>query len=286
MTYLVDVGGLVFTGEPGPGDRFVLIRLGGWFGAPPMRVDVVERPNGDGAFGSVRNFRGARVLQFEGALVGGDPVSAEEELMNAFAAVQSDGRPFPLTVTTARGALSVTATLVGDVEVEPDWSMQRARVGATFLCYDPIKYGPEVQVSTGLPVEGGGLEYPLGDPDGALFYGSVGSLGRVTLSNAGSADVWPVFTVSGLLDAGFEVRCIDTGSVIRYDRVVPAGTSVTVDSRTGSVLIDGVSDGSTYLTRDEFFPVRAGSQCEVQFSAVGTGDSNALMTAVVRPGWW
>lgn len=285
MTRLVDIGGLVFNGEPGPGDRFIFQDLDGWFGSPPMRVDVDDRPNGDGAFGSVRNFRGSRVLRFTGALVGADPASAQQELMDAFAAVQSDGVPFSLTVTTDVGPRTVTATLHGEATVAPDWSMQRAVVTATFLCYDPVKYGPEVTYTTGLPAPGGGLEYPLGDPDGALYYGPVGASGRVTLANAGTAAVWPRFTVSGLLDEGFELRCVGDGSVIRYDRVVPAGSVVEVDARTGSVLIDGVSDGSTYLTRGEFFSVPAGGSCEVQFSAIGTG-SGAVLSAAVRPGWW
>lgn len=286
MTRLIDIDGLEFNGEPGPGDRFVFVELSGWFGSPPMRAEVEDRPNGDGAFGSVRNYRSARVLRFRGALVGDDVMSAQEELMDAFAAVQSDGRPFPFTVTTDVGARSVTATLQGEASVDPDWSLRRAVVEATFICYDPVKYGPESASSTGLPSAGGGLEYPLGSPSGALYYGEVGSLGRVTLTNAGTADVWPSFTVTGLLDQGFEIRCIDSGDVLRYDRVVPAGTSVSVDSRTGAVLIDGVSDGSTYLTRDQFFSVPAGGSCEVQFSAIGTGDSSASLVASIRPGWW
>lgn len=282
---LVNIDGLVFTGEPAPGDRFVYTDLKGWFGAPPMRADVEDRPNSDGAFGSLRNYRSARVLQFEGALVGADPLSAQEELMDAFAAVQADGRPFPLSVTTEAGMRSVTATLQGEASVVPDWSMQRARVDATFICYDPVKYGPESTVTTGLPTPGGGLEYPLGDPGGALYYGALGTLGRVTLTNEGTADTWPVFEVSGTLVDGFQLRRIDTGDVLQYDRVVPAGTTVTIDCRTGAVLIDGVSDGSTYLTRDDFFSVPARGSCEVQFSAVSTG-TDAMLTARFRSGWW
>jgi hypothetical protein len=163
--------------------------------------------------------------------------------------------------------------------------MQRARVDATFICYDPVKYGPESTVTTGLPTPGGGLEYPLGDPGGALYYGALGTLGRVTLTNEGTADTWPVFEVSGTLVDGFQLRRIDTGDVLQYDRVVPAGTTVTIDCRTGAVLIDGVSDGSTYLTRDDFFSVPARGSCEVQFSAVSTG-TDAMLTARFRSGWW
>lgn len=285
MTRLVEIDGLVFTGEPGPGDRYVFSDLpAGWFGGAPVRFEAQDRPEADGAFGFVRNYRGARVLKFTGHLIGADVQSAEEELFDAFAAIQADGTPITLSVTTGSGTRTVSGTVLGEPEVSPDWSMRRATVKATFLCPDPVKYGPAVTVSTGLPVEGGGLDYPLGDPGGALFYGAAGSSGRMTLVNGGTAEVWPVFTVSGALADGFELRCVGTGERVRYSRVVPAGSTVTVDAGAGSVLIDGVSDGSTYLTAAEFFPVPAGGSCEVQFSAVSTGDGSVV--ASVRSGWW
>lgn len=280
---IIRIGSLEFDAEDR--DTWSAIDLVGWKSGPPMRATVEDRPNGDGAFGIAKAYRSARVLRFVGVLEGGT-VAAQLALEDAFAAIQSDGRPIVVSVENEAGLRSVTASLQGVPEVEVDPDHRGATVRATFICYDPVKYGPESVQSTGLPSQGGGLEYPLGDPDGALYYGDVGSLGRVTLTNVGTAEVWPVFTVSGLLDQGFEIRCIDSGDVLRYDRVVPAGTTVTVDSRTGAVLIDGVSDGSTYLTRDQFFSVPAGGSCEVQFSAIGTGDSSASLVASVRPGWW
>lgn len=273
-------GGLEFSSEGSPG--LTIARLDGWYSGAPVRSEVENRPNADGAFGVSRVYRGARVVTQAGLIVAdafADPVWAQ------FAALQPDGSPSPFEVfDEGIGWLSCEVTLADAPTVGPlvggvaSYMLQ-------VVARDPVKYGPEVTYTTGLPAPGGGLEYPLGDPDGALYYGPVGASGRVTLANAGTAAVWPRFTVSGFLDAGFEVRCVGDGSVIRYDRVVPAGTSVTVDARTGSVLIDGVSDGSTYLTRGEFFPVPAGGSCEVQFSAIGSG-SGAVLSAAVRPGWW
>lgn len=286
MTRLIDIDGLVFNGEPGPADRLIWVGLDGWFGSPPVRADVEDRPNADGAEDVDKHFRSARVLRFTGALIGSDPFSAQDELMDAFAAVQADGVPFPLTVTTDVGPRTVTGTLQGEASVTPDFSMQRATVVATIVCFDPVKYGPAVVQSTGLPSAGGGLEYPLGDPAGALYYGAVGASGRVTVVNTGRAATWPFFRVSGQLDGGFEIRCVDTGDTLRYERVVPAGTSVTIDSRTGAVLIDDVSDASTYLTRDGFFSVPPMGSCEIQFSALSTSSGTPTLEVTSWSGWW
>ena len=286
MVNRIHIGPLTFDAE----DRatWSAMNLQGWKGSPPMRADVADRPNGDGAFGSTKNYRSARALRFEGVLEGA-ALAAQQGIEDAFAAIQADGVPFSLSVENDLGTRSLVAvTLVGEAEVIPDPDFLGATVTARFIAYDPVKYGPEVTYVTGLASGGGGLEYPLydGGAGGALYYGALGNLGRVELVNSGTADVWPFFEVTGTLDDGFYLQCLETGQVLRYDRVVPAGTSVSIDSRTGQVLIDGVSDASTYLTSDAFFAVPAGGSCTVQFNALSTSSGTPTLTATVRAGWW
>lgn len=283
MTNLIHIGSLTFDAA----DRSVwsAMDLQGWKGSPPMRADVADRPNADGAFGSVRNYRSARSLRFSGVLAG-ESLAVQQQIEDQFAAIQADGLPFTISVENDLGTRSVTATLQGEAEVVPDSDHLGATVTARFVCYDPVKYGPVQVNGTGLPTSGGGLVYPLHSPSGALFYGSLGNLGRVTLTNLGTADTWPVFTVSGQLDSGFFLQELASGSVLRYDRVVPAGSTVTIDSRTGEVLIDAISDGSTYLTRDEFWPVPAGSSADWQFNAIGGSSGSPMLSVAFRSGWW
>jgi hypothetical protein len=284
----VHIGDLVFeaSGEESPDASLVCADLEGWYSSPPMRANVDDRPNSDGAFGSVRNFRSARALRFEGWMRGETASVAREELFDAFAAIQADGAPFPILVETTKGPRTVTATLQGEAEVSPVKGLNRARVVARFICYDPVKYGEAQTASTTLSSPGGGLEYPLGDPAGALYYGDLGNLGRLVLSNIGTADTWPVFVISGTLPDGFYLQNLDTGDVLRYDRIVPAGSTVSIDNRTGEVLVDGVSDASTYLTRDSFFPVPAGGSVVVQFNAIAGSSGTPMLTAEFRSGWW
>lgn len=123
-------------------------------------------------------------------------------------------------------------------------------------------------------------------PHGTLFYGANGDLGRATLTNSGTARVWPSVVLKGGLTAGFFVQRLDTGQVVRYDRIVPEGSTVTINFRTGAVLIDGLSDGSTYLTRYEFFSVGPGESIEVQFNAIGGSTGKPTATLTIADGYW
>lgn len=284
MTDKVTIDGLVFDGEGG--SPWVYQKLTGWYSSPPMRTDGDPRPNSDGNFGSTRNFRGARALTFVGSFQGDSFAHAELTLWDAFAGIQSDGVPFQLSVETDNGVRSCTVSLSGSAEIDEASDRRTAVVTAQFVADDPVKYGPARVLSTGLPTSGGGLEYPLGSPSGDLYYGALGNLGRVVLTNSGTAETWPSFEITGGLTDGFFAQCLETGDVLRYERVVPAGTSVTLDSRTGEVLVDGVSDGSTYLVRDEWFSVPPGGTCTVQFNAIGAASGSPQLSATVADGFW
>lgn len=284
MTDLVTIDGLVFDGEGG--SDWVYQKLSGWYSSPPMRNDDDDRPNADGTFGSTRNHRGARALTFVGSFQADTFAEAESTLWDAFAAIQSDGVPFPLSVTTENGTRTCTVSLSGSAEVNEAADRRTAVVTAQFVASDPVKYGVARTVTTGLPMSGGGLEYELGEPAGALYYGALGDLGRVVLTNAGTAEVWPSFVVSGELTDGFFLQCLETGDVLRYERVVPAGTSVSLDARTGEVLVDGISDGSTYLVRDDWFSVPAGGSRTVQFNSIGASSGTPQLAATIADGYW
>lgn len=278
----VTIDGVVFRSDANTGR--VYTRLAGWYGSPPMRADSVNRPSADGAFAVAQAWRSARSLTFEGALFGSSS-SAAIELWSQFSAVQSSGEPITITVGDDFGTLSVTASLDGAVSVD-ELSRDAATVTATFVCYDPVKYAAPREVTTGLPSAGGGLTYELFEPSGFLDYGANGDLGRVTLSNAGTAAVWPTMTVTGALTNGFFVQRLDTGQRVRYDRVVPAGSDVMVDFRTGAVVVDGESDGSTYLTVSEFFPVAPGESFEVQFNSIGASSGTPELSVQISDGYW
>lgn len=277
----VTIDGLVFRSDGESG--LVYTRLQGWYSSPPMRADVESRPNSDGAFTPVRTFRAARVVTFEGALYS-DTSNAAIELWSSFAAVQSSGAPVTLTVADDFGVLSSQVSLDGSVEIS-DLTPDVATVRAQFVAFDPVKYSEPVVSVASVPSAGGGLEYNLHGA-GVLEYGAVGDLGRVSVVNSGTATTYPFITVSGGLAGGFSVARLDTGERVTYERVVPEGTIVTLDFRTGSVLVDGVSDASAYVTTSSFFGVEPGAEPEVQFTPIGSTSGSPTMTVELSSGWW
>lgn len=147
---------------------------------------------------------------------------------------------------------------------------------------DPLRYGPARTLSTGLPVAGGGLAYPLAYP---LDYGAAGTSGQITLANGGTADAPIVFVVTGPLPSGFEVSA--SGSRITYPVAVPAGQVITVDTGAGSILVEGTSDRRADLTSADWLLVPAGGSLTVQFTSLGGAyDPAATLTSTWREAYW
>lgn len=272
----VNVDDLTFSSDPSA--PLGITAIDGWFSGATIKTSPHDRANSDGVFGVVKFFRGARVITQSGLFTGAATEEESALMWRRLAAIMADGAPREITVTDPAGPLSATVILYDSGSTLEPLIDGMAEYVITFLAFDPVRYGPWRTTSTGLAQPGGGLTYPLFSPAGVLDYGANGDLGRVTVTNAGSADVWPSFTVTGTLTAGFFIQCLETGDVIRYDRVVPAGTVITIDSRTGAVQVDGVSDGSTYVTRDEFFPIPGGQSRTIQFNAIGGSSGAPQMT--------
>ena len=278
------VGGITFSSDPAI--RFGITTFDGWRGSPPVKTQLQDRANSDGVFGVTKFLRGARPITLAGRYTGTGEDAATYDQYDALAALLADGAPTTLTVTDPGGTASAEVILYGDGSTLTQLVNGIADYVITFVAADPVKYGPLKTYSTGLPSAGGGLEYPLHSPSAALFYGALGALGRVVVTNEGRADVWPVFNITGGFDSGFFIQWLETGQVLRYDRVVPLGSFVQLDSRTGEVLIDGVSDGSTYLTRDDWFAIPAKGSATLQINTIGATTGTPLLTVSSWDGSW
>lgn len=279
---IIELAGITFNDT---GRGWVFADLIDWYTLPDSKAPNTPTPQSHGSFDPGFDWRAAATPSFTAAYIG----STAEECLAALESFTAAGSLDEATIRVT-DALRTTSRQVSIRHIGVpdfyDYDQHEVHFAVDLLAWDPIRYSDAATLSSGLASSGGGLEYPLGTPSGSLYYGANGNLGRVTVVNAGKADTWPAFRVTGTLDAGFEIRCLDTNMTLRYDRVVPAGTFVTIDSRTGSVLVDGVSDASTYLTRDEFFPIPAGGSCEIQFTSIGASSGTPTMTVEYRSGWW
>lgn len=277
---VVSFGGLLIDDEARMG--WALSRLQGWYDAAPSRRSVRERPQADGAFGVDRFFRGARVVTVEGSFIGAtleDAYRARDTL----AALQADGRSSVFTVEDPLGVRSASVELVQAPTADDGLFQPFFQWSFDVVAPDPRKYGPEAVVSTGLPTAGTGITYPITYP---ISYGTPGDPGRVAVVNDGTQETFSTFEVSGGLEAGFEVKDIRTGRRLRFERVVPLGSTVVLNARTGRAYLDSPeNDVSGYLTVREWWSVPAGGSQDIQFSTWSGVSGTPTLTVRTRPAY-
>lgn len=280
----LDFAGLTFNGGAGATGWF-LGNLIGWGDAPSSKATAEARPQAHGSFGTGTNWRGARVVTVEGTYRGAtmrDTVQARESI----AALQGNGIPSLFTYTDANlGPRTLNGVVIVNGPTAP------ARLFEPFfkfsfdvLAVDPKKYGTPVITTAGLPAPGTGVTYPVTYP---VTYGVTASGGRVTVANPGTAETTPLLEVTGELAGGFSLVELGTGREVRFERVVPAGSTVVVNPRTGRAYIDVPGNDVTgFLTRADWFTVPPGGSTEVQFTAIGGVTGAPMVTARTSPAYW
>lgn len=255
-----------------------------WYAGAESKSDVNERPQAHGAFGIGNDWSSSVAISVGGVFAG----ATEAEALHAAArlsALGGGGRKVTMAVTDALGTTSRVLSLrrVGI----PDFGTESVfDFALDFIAADPLRYGPELSASTGVPVSGGGLLFPLGtNPLAYWDFGADGSSGRVSIENVGTADVWPDLIVTGGLGGGFVATNVTTGDTVRFERPIPGESVVRINQRTGMASIDGQSDVSGFITVRGFFSVPAGETHQIQFSELGAVTGTPQFTATLSPGY-
>lgn len=268
------------------GLTWVLVKLTGWNGGASVDGPTQRRPGAHGLFAE-RAWRGGLSPIVDGAVYGPRPAVSRAVLQ--LSALLADGRLGEMTVTDL-GPLTAGVRLAAEPLID-DAAGTAARFQFQLLAPDPLRYGPPTSVQTPFPAPAGGLAYPLytdgaGATTGWLDYGEYGHTGRVTVSNPGTADTWPQFTVAGEVDAaGFEIARVRTADRLVFPGPVPAGSTLVLDSATGAVLLDGFADRGGLLTHRGWAPIPAGGSAEYAFIPRGA-DLGAFLTVTARPAFW
>lgn len=270
---------------------FGIRRLLGWDELPDARMDAPARPQAHGRFDTAV-WADERIVTLSGQIVSQDRDALLQELAGSMTWPSGPGRSEELVVTRAGRTLRAGARLTAfKTPTDADWSMGAVPFAIEWRCRDPLRYGDPRSYPTTFPVPRGGLEYDLytdgaGTDLGHLEYGEASSTGRVVMENPGTADVWPVFSVDGPIDAsGFDIAVVGTDQRVRFSGPVSAGSVLVIDSSSGTAVIDGVADRGGLLTFRDWFPVPAGGSVEIAFIPLGT-DLGGQLTAVIRPGFW
>lgn len=257
--------------------------LSDWEGLPEAKGDLLPRPVSHGSFQPGAVFREIAVPSFIAKYVGADAAEASAAV-RSFVGECGRGGLRSMTVVDDDGLELSRMVRVKRVEHSARRGGSRVRSVTVYAeAPDPLRYGPLSSGSTGVPTPGVGIADPLHD---AVQEGEPGNLGRVQITNGGTAQTWPRLVVSGGLGAGVQVQCIESGRVLRFERMIPDGSFVVFDSRTGRVLLDGVSDATGFLTVDEWSSIPAGSACTFQFVPLGAVVGSPSLMVEAAPAYF
>lgn len=283
----VTIGDLVLgdgRSDEGGAPGWYFTDLVGWYDIADSKSDVRERPVAHGAFGIAADWRSSLAISVGGVFRGSthdEAVAAQTQL----GAVLGRNKPTPVLVddggvTTSR-MVSVRHAPIGDTHGGP-----AVTFSAELLATDPRRYGETITQIADVPVSGGGLVWPLGtNPSRYWDFGADGSSGRISITNIGTVETFPSLQVSGGLGGGFIVTDITDAKSVRFDRVIPIGSFVTINQRTGRASIDGQSDVSGFITTRDFFSIGPGESHVIQFSPIGTVTGTPQLTARTAPAY-
>lgn len=289
MAELVELGGLRLAGgidaESSADPGWYLTDLGDWDAEPDSKSEIRERPQADGAFEIETDWRQSLAYSIKGLYVGASHLDVQMA-KRALKSAAGKGKRVTVAVTDVDGRFTRVSS-VRSLIPDDDHGRRSFTFTLDLVAFDPLMYGDPVSVSTGIPVAGGGLVWPLGSSSAAYWdWGVDGTSGRVTLPNDGTAGAWSTVTATGGLSGGFVATAVQGDAVrsVRFERVIPDGSLVSINFRTGRAWIDAPgNDVSGFITVADFFQVPAGGSLTIQFAPLGVVTGSPLFTATCSP---
>lgn len=281
MTATIQFGSIPMTGTVPARDGSYVVAGGffrDWYTVSASKTEVRERPAADGAFGIDRDWRSSLVLAMEGRFRGDNWPA----MLTALSKVAAQGSSVLCTVTDDMG-VSSRSLQVRKFTPTPMPGAKLCYFAMDLVATDARRYGPVQQVTTGLPTVGTGQPWPQVWPAG---WGTGGDPGRASATNTGGASTSPLLKVTGGLGSGVQLVEITTGSYLQLDRVIPAGSTVYFDVRTGRVYLDDpANDISGFTTRRDWagFQIPAGGTRVIQFNGLGTVSGTPMLTVQFSP---
>lgn len=276
----ITLGGIEFADWGTSG--WVFSGLTDWFGQTGNKIAPTERPQAHGAFVPSRALRSSRAVSFEANYLA-DSVAEVEDAWDDLAAVGAEGT-VTIRVDSPSGAterlVTVSANKMTDHRGDPT-----GKVAVDMIAYDPRRYAVASQVPwerTGPPSAATGRVWPAVWP---LVWGAGGgSSGRIVLTNTGKAPSSPQLRLFGGFSSAL-ITCAETGDRIGFDRFVPDGSVVAIDTEQHRATIDGQSDVSRWLRWREWSLVPPGQSRSYQFDVVDPIGSPKLEGRVLSA-WW
>ncbi|RSS59581.1 phage distal tail protein [Streptomyces sp. WAC01280] len=244
----------------GSGTAYRWRTITGWEDLPALDSSSALRPDAHGAFPGVLLAQ-TRTIGLDGITVRAprDQIGGAVGMLNAATAPRFDEIPLvvwldergPLLVHARAVRRAIPATIGYQLGVITGAAIQ-------WEASDPRRYGVDEQtVSTGLPAPEPGLDWgPAVGLDWAdgLDWGLGGLTGNVGAVNGGDADTSPVITFKGPVTTPRLSQ--EDGRVLEYDITLTADETLTVDTREGTVVLNG-SASRLYTATSRSVPEQA-----------------------------
>lgn len=297
LPYVWTLDGMTF--GDGTVDRY-LTEVTGWSGRTGTRTNRSPRVSagGDWAGGSYAN---ARYIPFKGIW---RPTSRADRdvALDALASLCAN-TPDPLAEFQFRrtdGARDRWTSVRLDEALDPIVTRGGViKFESVLYCADTRWWSasPFVWAATGLQADApGGILWngTAGTSGGGVLWnGTAGTTGggvewqqsagvsggSVVVQNLGNASTPVTFTWAATGGTGLTnpyVRLESTGDTVQYNGVIPVGSSVTVDTGTTRVLVNGAYTSSNVLLRNEFFELPKTSAGTITFGSAGGSDQGLL----------
>jgi hypothetical protein len=280
ITFTTPVVEVVITGDT-PYATCTYDALIDWYGVEAP-INFEKRPSGPGSFAPKQTYPSELVVSVEGQFYGATRAAAIA-MREDLALLYNDGEPITMTVaddlrTTSREVLIAAVEFPWTIHPEFNFTIDAA-------ARDPRRYGEEIAQPVGLAVAGTGMAWPIAWP---LDWGSIGTSGRILVSNPGNAATPLRFVVdgSGEMPDGFDVVNVTTGERIAYLGPVGAGNEVTVDGALRGAFINGTGPGSRWLSSPQWFDVPKRSTIEIAFLARGATSGTPTLTVYTSPAYY
>ncbi|MET0463752.1 MAG: hypothetical protein ABW007_11385 [Chitinophagaceae bacterium] len=213
----------------------------GWEDLPDIDSSNTLRPSSHGAWVG-KKLLGQRIVNWTGTFAP-EPEFWEDEikrLRTAFSPALGT-EELTIVVRTRNETKMVFGTVVKrQIPVDYAYSYYGARLSIQFECSDPRRYSlGEHSVFISMPdLVSDGLEYPLVYP---LDYGVEATPSQLIVMNDGDAPTPVILNFVGPVTNPTLVNQT-TGQRLGFDITLTADETLTVNTRLGTVLLDGVAD--------------------------------------------
>ena len=258
---------------------FVFNHIKDWYSGSTGDPTQDRRDSGDGFFEELDMGYNGLVVSFEGVCVDEDIVALARK-KGKFAALRRGGATIPVSYTDPLGKTTRHGKVIS-TPIPHSSDLTSFKWAIDILCHDPLRYGDTVTSSNGVPVDGGGLVWPITYP---ITWAGGSNDGRVSIINTGTATAWPRFRVTGGLSDGVRLLEVGTGRELWVDRVIPLGSTIEVDSSLERVTIDGANNDITQTLRTEqWWGIEPGQTSVVQFVPLGSQTGTPMLYVDLEP---